>query len=165
MKKWYAIYTQVNKEKYLEYQIKKLGLKVYLPLYKKQISHSRKITMRSYPLFSRYLFVYFDINNAIYNNLKKLHGLENFIKLGDKFVNIKEEVIKKFKDNEDENGYINVVNFFNLVKGKKYKFSSGVFKNLHAIFVGKLNDKYKVLVRMFNKELNLVLPYLFFEPA
>ena len=27
------------------------------------------------------------------------------------------------------------------------------------------NDKYKVLVRMFNKELNLVLPYLFFEPA
>ena len=37
--------------------------------------------MRSCPLFSRYLFVYFDINNAIYNNLKKLHGLENFIKL------------------------------------------------------------------------------------
>ena len=68
-------------------------------------------------------------------------------------------------NDDDENGYINVVNFFNLVKGKKYKFSSGVFKNLHAIFVGKLNDKYKVLVRMFNKELNLVLPYLFFEPA
>ena len=28
-----------------------------------------------------------------------------------------------------------------------------------------INGKYKVLVRMFNKELNLVLPYLFFEPA
>ena len=165
MKKWYVIYTQVNKEKYLEYQIKKLGLKVYLPLYKKQISHSRKITMRSYPLFSRYLFVYFDINNAIYNNLKKLHGLESFIKLGDKFVNIKEEVIKKFKGNEDEGGYVDITKFLDLIKGKKYKFSNGSLKNLHGIFLGKFNDKFKFLVQMFNKELELTLPNFSFEPA
>ena len=89
---------------------------------------------------------YYNIEGTIRSGFKLSGDYEtqdfSFIKLGDKFVNIKEEVIKKFKDNEDENGYINIVNFFNLVKGKKYKFSSGVFKNLHAIFVGKLNNLY-----------------------
>jgi len=165
MKKWYVIYTQVNKEKYLEYQIKKLGLSVYLPVYEKKVSHSRKITTCSRPLFSRYLFVYLDVNNSIYNNLRSLHGLESFVKSGNKFVSVKEKIIKKIREKEDKNGYINIVKFLNLIKGKKYKFSNGIFKNLQGTFIGKFNDKYKVLVHMFNKELSFILPHLFFGPA
>ena len=165
MKKWYVIYTQVNKEKYLEYQIEKLGLDVYLPLYRKQVSHSRKKIFKNYPLFARYLFVYMDVNTVVYNNLRKLHGLENFIKSGDQFINIKEGVIKKIREKEDNNGYVNIIKFLDLVEGKKYKFSNGLFKNLQGTFAGKLNEKYKVLVHMFNKELRLVLQYLSFEPA
>jgi|TARA_Y100000590_G_scaffold379140_1_gene446581 transcriptional antiterminator RfaH len=165
MKEWYVIYTQLNKEKYLQYQIKGLNLEVYLPVYEKQISHSRKIITRSQPLFPRYLFVNFDLNSFVYNNLKKLHGLENFIKFGNEFMKIEDTVIKKIKDKEDKNGYVNIVKLFNLVEGKKYKFSNGAFKNVPGTFMGKLNDKYKFLVHMFNKELSLVLPRLFFEPA
>jgi len=73
MDKWHIIYTQTYKEKYLDYQIKNLGLKTYLPLYKRSVSHSRKVIEKTYSLFPRYLFVKFDVNKSTYNHLKKLH--------------------------------------------------------------------------------------------
>jgi len=165
MDKWHIIYTQTYKEKYLDYQIKNLGLKTYLPLYKRSVSHSRKVIEKTYSLFPRYLFVKFDVNKSTYNHLKKLHGLEEFIRSDSKLVTISDEIIKKIKDKEDEGGYIDITKFFDLIKGKKYKFSNGSLKNLHGIFLGKFNDKFKFLVQMFNKELELTLPNFSFEPA
>ena len=139
MDKWHIIYTQTYKEKYLDYQIKNLGLKTYLPLYKRSVSHSRKVIEKTYSLFPRYLFVKFDVNKSTYNHLKKLHGLEEFIRSDSKLATISDEIIKKIKDKEDEDGYIDITKFFDLIKGKKYKFANGSLKNIHGIFVGKFN--------------------------
>ena len=105
------------------------------------------------------------IPTAGFSTFNSLDGLEEFIRSDSKLATISDEIIKKIKDKEDEGGYIDITKFFDLIKGKKYKFSNGSLKNIHGIFVGKFNDKFKFLVQMFNKELELIMPNLNFEPA
>ena len=62
---WYIIHTLVNNETKALYNLSRQNFLVYMPKYKKVINHARKIKTVFKPLFPRYLFVHFDINNAM----------------------------------------------------------------------------------------------------
>ena len=148
MDKWHIIYTQTHKEKYLDYQIKNLGLKTYLPLYKRSVSHSHKVIEKTYSLFPRYLFVKFDVNKSTYNHLKKLHGLEKFIRSDSKLVTIRDEIIKKIKDKEDEGGYVDITKFIDKKIESFLCYKSEVKDYPHP----RSKEGIKILADVFEKE-------------
>ena len=165
MKKWYPIFTEFRKEYYLKNRIEKLGFKVYLPSFEKTITHARKVQVVPTPLFPRYLFVSFDKETDFWNNLLSLPGVHHFVQSNNECLGINDDVIKKLRTYENSKGYIELSNFLSLNKGTRIKFSNSNLKGLQGIFKEKINNKYKFLVSLFNREFDIVLPGPFFEPV
>lgn len=62
MNRWYAVYTKTGAENLAEGHLQRQGFRVYLPRYRKERRHARRITLVKAPLFPRYLFVELDLD-------------------------------------------------------------------------------------------------------
>ena len=54
---WFCIITGINQELLAQRGLVKLGYETYLPRTRKIVKHARKIELKCYPLFSRYIFL------------------------------------------------------------------------------------------------------------
>jgi len=54
---WHCVITGINQETLAQRGLAKLEFETYLPRTRKIVKHARKIEIKVYPLFSRYLFL------------------------------------------------------------------------------------------------------------
>lgn len=166
MRKWYPIFTQINKEFFLKNEIERLGFETYLPITKKNIRHARKTTNVLKPLFPRYLFVFIDkeIDNWFFLNTTQ--GVEYFLKNNNRILSVENDIITNLKNLEKQKGYIDISDFFKFKKGDIIKVKEGPFKGFFGKFSKYTNNKkFNLFISLFNRELNITLPGSFFEPV
>ena len=154
---WICIYTNYNMENLVSKQIKELGLDVYLPKFKRTVSHARKIIEKIYPLFPRYLFVKTS-HQETFVKIKKIRGVSDYIKnktgLPQK---LSDEVIQELKSRENTDGYINYSKF---TLGQNIKINNGIIRNINASFLNKIcKDNAKVLIEFLGREHQIITPY------
>lgn len=65
---WHVVYCHAKGELRAKLGLVSLGFETYLPVEKRWIRHARKREIRDRPLFSRYLFVSFDVNEPGWMN-------------------------------------------------------------------------------------------------
>ena len=137
-------------------QISNIGLDVYLPKYKKNISHARKIIEKIYPLFPRYLFVK-SFNNETFLKIKNLRGVSDYLKNKIGYPHfIKDDTIRNLKNRENSDGFINQDNFY---KGQNILIGKGKIRNFQGSFLSNIcKDNAKVLVELLGREHCIIAP-------
>jgi transcriptional antiterminator RfaH len=76
---WYVVYCNINCEVRAQQGLAALGFKTYLPRLRKWIKHARKREAVDRPLFTRYLFVGFDINRDAWFPIRTTSGVERVL--------------------------------------------------------------------------------------
>lgn len=83
---WYCVYTSANSEGLAYHCLKRKGFQVYLPQYVKMVRRGGRVTKLvpvSRPLFTRYLFVSFDLDRDLWQEIPLLMGIERLLSHGE----------------------------------------------------------------------------------
>src|SRR6476646_2717668 len=77
---WYVCTTTINGEFMADAGLKAKGFTSYCPTGKKMVRHARRQSLRLFPIFSRYIFVQFDIKNPDYSEpIRSTDGIVDII--------------------------------------------------------------------------------------
>ena len=94
-KKWIAVYTKPRHEKFVENELKKKGIDVYLPMLKERRKWSDRKKWVSFPLFRSYIFVKIEIKNALI--ILQTIGVVKLIKFNNKVAIVPEQSIHNIR--------------------------------------------------------------------
>ena len=94
-KKWIAVYTKPRHEKFVENELKKKGIDVYLPMLKERRKWSDRKKWVSFPLFRSYIFVKIEIKNALI--ILQTIGVVKLVKFNKKVAVVPEQSIHNIR--------------------------------------------------------------------
>ena len=94
-KKWIAVYTKPRHEKFVEKELKKKGIDVYLPMLKERRKWSDRKKWVSFPLFRSYIFVKIEIKNALI--ILQTIGVVKLVKFNKKVAVVPEQSIHNIR--------------------------------------------------------------------
>ena len=94
-KKWIAVYTKPRHEKFVEKELNKKGIDVYLPMLKERRKWSDRKKWVSFPLFSSYIFVKIEIKNALI--ILQTIGVVKLVKFNKKVAVVPEQSIHNIR--------------------------------------------------------------------
>ena len=80
---WYVAQTHVHAESKATLQLRRQGFDVYLPRYRKQRRHARRVDIVAAPLFPRYLFVSVDLATQRWHSIRSTVGITRLVTNGD----------------------------------------------------------------------------------
>jgi transcriptional antiterminator RfaH len=102
MKRWYAVYTKNGAETLAEGHLQRQGFSTYLPRYRKERRHARRITLVKAPLFPRYLFVALDLDRDRWNAVNGTHGVRYLVAMGDRPSAVPDGVVEAIRARETD---------------------------------------------------------------
>ena len=136
---------------------KRLGqdFKIYIPKIRIQKFKNNKLINKEFNLLGDYMFFFHrDLGcKNIKNLLKFTKGLKYFL---DGFFNSQKEIekfINKCQESEKESGFISE-DFFTLITGNSYKFSSGPFTDKIFQIINLQRNKIKILMGNIKTTIN-----------
>ncbi len=152
---WFCVYTEPNQEKRACDAISDLDFEIFLPTYRKIVVHARRRRPVTRPLFSRYLFVSFDLSSGIWPEIKRAKGVEGIISSDGKPVAIFPEIIERLKI-WTASGLFDQQN--NLRIGGKARVMGGPFaEQIGAIARASDNKRVEILLNMLGQEARVTL--------
>ena len=120
MTAWYAVHTHARMERWARSNLWERDFEVYLPVYRKQRRHARKVDWVSAPLFPRYLFVHADLQAGDRRAIVTAPGVDYMVAFGNRTPKLDDRVIAALKQREDENGDIRLCVADDLKPGEWY---------------------------------------------
>lgn len=129
---WYVVYTQATKEAFAAQNLVNQGFEPYLPRYRKQRRHARRVETVLAPLFPRYLFVRMDPTQQRWRSINGTFGVSHLLTDGNEPQAVPEKVIEIIRSNED--GGIVVVQAPSFKKGQNLLVTEGPLSDLKGIF-------------------------------
>jgi transcription elongation factor/antiterminator RfaH len=154
---WYAVYTAPQREKRVEFELKGLGLQVYLPLsvcWKRRARKKERDRVTS-PLFARYLFVALDKKAPQFHAVRATDGVEAFVSVCGSPVIVPSAEIDRLVNAETRGVYDETVDIDTLVfsKGDPVQVVTGPFEG----FAGEVQrtpkgQRVSVLLKMLGAE-------------
>lgn len=101
--KFYVLITGINQENLAERGLRAKGFETYCPIGKRVVRHARKEIVKQFPLFSRYLFVKFNIADPGYSDpIRSTDGVMDILSNNWKPVEIPDWIIDDIKRREAE---------------------------------------------------------------
>jgi transcriptional antiterminator RfaH len=159
MKHWYVVYTQPRKELLACEHLTNQGFEVYFPQYLRRRSHARRIDHVSSPLFPRYIFVAFDIDQSQWSVIGSTRGVIGLVKNGIVPASVPSVVIEGLQDNQDNEGYVQPGKTLQLKQGAKVRVGSSSLSSCQAIFDAKRDeDRVFVLLSLLGREVRTEVP-------
>ena len=147
---WYVIRTKPHQERRAEFYLRQLSVETFLPLLRqnKRIRRQEKTVVE--PLFPRYLFARFDINDH-YRAVNFARGVLNIVEFGLKPAEVSESLIQAIRERL-EDGYV-IPKTERFQKGQIVQIKGGPLTGLEAVFIREMTDQHRVL--LFLKALGL----------
>lgn len=140
MKRWYAVRTKTNQEDRALVHLNNQGFETYLPRYRKQIRHARKVQTVLRPLFPGYAFVHIDLQSQPWLKINGTVGVIGLVKFGAEPNPLPDEVIETFMRREDEKGAVRL-GPESLKKGDRVRIREGAFSEYSALLEETSDDK------------------------
>jgi transcriptional antiterminator RfaH len=141
MKRWYAVYTHPRKEELAREHLARQGFQVFFPRYLKRRSHARRIETVPAPLFPRYLFVAFDIDEAGWQVIRSTRGVVDLVRKGSDPAFVPASVIDAIRNHEGGDGFVLLASHLKLDRGDKIRISSPAFAACEAIFEARRDEE------------------------
>jgi transcriptional antiterminator RfaH len=140
---WYVIRTKPHQERQAEFHLKQVPVETFLPLLRqnKWIRRQEKTVMD--PLFPRYLFARFDINDR-YRAVNYARGVLGIVEFGLKPAEVSESVIEAIRDRLEDGCVIPQARCFQ--KGQIVQIKGGPLGGLETVFVREMTEQHRVLL-------------------
>ncbi len=145
MLNWYVVYTQPSKEQLALHHLQNQGFDVYMPRYRKERRHARRIDHVLSPLFPRYLFIRIDLQQCGWRSINGTRGVSYILSQGDEPVAVPSEVIETIQNRENDEGLFTFTPP-KLNKGDRFNIMDGAFADNIGIFEKMDGSKRVVLL-------------------
>lgn len=166
MKSWFVVHTQPSREMVAQQHLSEQGFDVYLPRFKKNRRHARKVEEVLSPLFPRYLFIGMDVETTRWRCINGTRGVSYLLMCDGRPAIVPAQVICQLKSQENPDGLVPLrsVNLF--VKGDKVRILDGAFKDQICSFEA-LDDRQRIqlLLNFLGREIKFSLPSYAVEAA
>lgn len=154
---YFCARTKPNLELLAKKQLENQGVEAYLPM----LLERGKVI----PLFRPYIFIKKPLSGQ-WRFILSTRGIQTLVFNGSEPATIKESILRKFMDEEGEDGYIIPPDPVPKQQSRKKQFEVGEkIKVLHDSFLGHLGvyqgmtstGKERILMKLFNRDLELEL--------
>lgn len=128
---------------------KRLEVRTFVPLYVREIRHARRITQRTYPLYSRYIFAWFDSRE--HREVLMTRGVRGVLHRAgsDLPAIVPERVIA---------GIRAVTGCADYTLGERLRVSGGRWDGLEGLFASKEEDRVMLLLSMLGRDIEIEVP-------
>ena len=130
---WFAVHTHPRSEFIVKENLERQGYMTYLPMFKKTRRHARKIETISSPLFPRYIFAGVKPDRDGWTKIKFTKGVANVVCFGSRPAKVPINVLKEFREREDDQGFVQLGNTKSLVPGDKVNVLNGFFSQYSGV--------------------------------
>ena len=140
---WYVIRTKPDQERQAEFHLRQLSVETFLPLLRqnKRIRRQEKTVIK--PLFPRYLFARFDIDEQ-YRAVNYARGVLMIVKFGLRPAEVSESLIQDIRERL-EDGYV-IPKTERFQKGQIVQIKGGPLIGLEAVFIREMTEQHRVLL-------------------
>ncbi len=132
--KWYVAYTHAAKEAFAAQNLANQGFEPYLPRYRKQRRHARRVDTVLAPLFPRYLFVRMDPRQQRWRSINGTFGVSHLLTDGAMPQVVPDEIIGAIRAHADAGGDVVSVMPPAFQKGQRLQVTDGPFADIEGLF-------------------------------
>jgi transcriptional antiterminator RfaH len=155
--RWYVAQTRPHAENKASAHLLRQGFGVYLPRYKKQRHHARRLETVVVPLFPGYLFVAVDMAAQRWQAIQSTIGVARLVRDGERPAPAPQQVIDTLKANEDEDGFIRLKPR-RFTPGDKIRIISGAFDDCLGLYEGMSGERrVAILLELLGRKVRVVL--------
>ena len=157
---WHVAYTKQLQEKKALLNLTQQGFKAFFPQYQKRCRHARSVQIRSYPLFSRYLFIQLD-SVASYHTISSTRGISYLLTdpSTSKPIPIQNSAIEALLSEEDEQGNVPLESLALFQAGEQLRIKEGPFADQIVTYESMDEaQRVNILLKFMEKEVKLQLP-------
>lgn len=156
---WYVVYSKPGGEMRANAFLTEAGAEVYLPQYRKMVSHAGKREEAMRPVFPRYMF----FRGIPISKANSTPGVSQVVKFGDEYVLIREAIVDELRGKEDATGAIQLSYTPNTPtlprNGEKVRIENGPYVGHVAVFDGLTEDnRVRILLNIMRRQISLDLP-------
>ena len=145
MTSWYAVYTRPQAEAKARENLLRQGYDVYLPRYRREVSHARRLTTVLRPLFPRYLFAGLDRAVMRWRPILSTMGVCDLVRTGEEPAPVVPDIIAALREQEACGGFDAIGRRRPLRMGELVRVSAGAFEDMIGRLV-ELRDQDRVVV-------------------
>ena len=157
---WHVAYTKPLQEKKALFNLTQQNFKAFFPQYQKRCRHARRVQMRSYPLFPRYLFVQLN-QNASWHAISSTRGISYLLTDPgtSKPIPLQNTTIEDLLGKEDEEGNVPLESLALFEVGEQLRIKEGPFADQIVTYEGMDEaQRVNILLKFMEKEVKLQLP-------
>jgi transcription elongation factor/antiterminator RfaH len=141
--RWYAVYTQPNREIRAKNQLENQSYEVFLPRRLKTVRHARKLTNVAAPFFPRYLFIRLDLTRHRWRSVNGTFGVTSLIMQGEVPHPVPPGVVEAMTAAVDASGFLCLEE--SLKVGSQVRLAAGPFADQLGT-LDRLDDSGRVRV-------------------
>lgn len=165
MKAWYVVQTKVRQEMWARSNLWERGLEVYLPLYRKERRHARRVDLVAMPLFPRYLFVEADFATGERRAVASAQGVERLVAFGDRPAALPPAVLAEIRGREGPDGYVALAEP-GFRRGERVRIAEGALAEQVGLFdCADDGERVVVLLTLLGREVRVRVPGRALVPA
>lgn len=163
--KWYAVHTQARAEAKARLHLERQGFLTYLPRYRKQRRHARRIDVVPAPLFPRYLFIA-AADKQRWRAIQSTIGVSHLVCVGDRPAEVQDSVVVALQNLHDAEGFVVLETSPRFAPGEPVRVTGGAFANFIGLYEG-LTDHQRVaiLLDLLGRKVRMSIDLGFLEAA
>jgi transcriptional antiterminator RfaH len=142
---WYAVHTRPQSEMRAFENLLRQGYQAYLPRYRTQISHARRLQTVLRPLFPRYLFAGIDRTTMRWRPVLSTIGVSDVVRTGDEPAPLPDGFIERMRQQEADGAFDALVRQRLPRLGDLVRVTAGAFEDMIGRLV-ELRDQDRVVV-------------------
>ena len=159
MTRWYVANTHPKAEIRALWHLRNQDFDAYLPSYRRQRRHARKVEMVSRPLFPSYLFIAMDLTATRWRSIRSTVGIRHLISNGDMPAPVPEGVVEDIRAREDDDGLVPVPTAPPFSQGESVEVTDGPLKSQVGFFECVSDDeRVVILLNMLGRQIRVPLP-------
>jgi transcriptional antiterminator RfaH len=163
---WYAVQTQSFAEERASRHLAAQGFEVFLPCYRKQRRHARRIDYVKAPLFPRYLFVAPGSAGSRMHSVNGTIGVVRLVATGDRPVSVARGVVEELMCRRDADGLIPLGRNSALAPGDAVRVTHSAFAMTLGLMEGFSDaDRVTILLDLMGRKVRVVLDEALVEKA
>jgi transcriptional antiterminator RfaH len=166
MMSWYVVYTHVHSETKALTNLERQGFETYLPLARRWRNHAGRRETVLRPLFSRYLFVQFDVEHDRWRSVLATMGVANLLCEREKPRRVADEIVSSISAAEQARAFDDTRAVAKLSAGDRVRVACGPFADLVGqLQVSMAGDRVRILLDMLGRRVPAVVPLADVVPA
>lgn len=161
MRRWFVAQTQPGKETLAEAHLLRQNFQIFLPLYRKTVSHARRTQDVLRPLFPGYIFVNLDPDTDRWRCINGTRGVSHLLtQENHKPLSVPEGIVETLQKEQEQQGAIALGSLADVFKeGDTIRITKGAF----ADYVGTVEalsdkDRVQLLLNFMNRPLKINVP-------